>query len=120
VTLATARRRNRLDHQPPDGRFEIEGRDTGPGIAPEHQARIFGEFQQVDTTSTRQKGGTGLGLAISKRIIEMHGGKIELDCVIGSGSTFRVTIPIRVDPLETAARRGAYYDLIEAADGAVG
>jgi signal transduction histidine kinase len=86
-----------------DGRFKVEVRDTGPGIAPEHQARIFEEFQQIDTTSTRQKGGTGFGLAISKRIIEMHGGKIELDSVVGSGSTFRVTIPIRVDPVETAA-----------------
>jgi signal transduction histidine kinase len=86
-----------------DSRFEIEVRDTGPGIAPEHQARIFEEFQQVDTTSTRQKGGTGLGLAISKRIVEMHGGKIGLDSVVGSGSTFRVTIPIRVDSVENAA-----------------
>ena len=78
-----------------DGQFEVLVRDTGPGIAPEHQSRIFEEFQQVDESSTRQKGGTGLGLAISKRIVEMHGGTIGLDSALGSGSTFRIAIPVR-------------------------
>ncbi|MFZ5674865.1 MAG: GAF domain-containing protein [Pseudomonadota bacterium] len=80
-----------------DGCFEILVRDTGPGIAPEHQARIFEEFQQVDDSSTRSKGGTGLGLAISKRIVEMHGGTITVDSVLGAGSTFRVSIPMKAD-----------------------
>jgi signal transduction histidine kinase/HAMP domain-containing protein len=79
-----------------DGHFEIIVRDTGPGIAPTDQALIFDEFQQVDSSSTRQKGGTGLGLAISKRIVEMHGGTIGVESVPGSGSTFRMKIPIRV------------------------
>ncbi|WP_419693994.1 ATP-binding protein [Mesorhizobium muleiense] len=79
-----------------DGHFEIIVRDTGPGIAPEDQVLIFDEFQQVDSSSTRQKGGTGLGLAISKRIVEMHGGTIGVESVPGSGSTFRMKIPIRV------------------------
>ncbi|RWH81466.1 MAG: GAF domain-containing protein [Mesorhizobium sp.] len=79
-----------------DGHFEIIVRDTGPGIAPTDQALIFDEFQQVDSSSTRQKGGTGLGLAISKRIVEMHGGTIGVESVLGSGSTFRMKIPIRV------------------------
>ncbi|RWN57040.1 MAG: GAF domain-containing protein [Mesorhizobium sp.] len=79
-----------------DGHFEIIVRDTGPGIAPTDQGLIFDEFQQVDSSSTRQKGGTGLGLAISKRIVEMHGGTIGVESVPGSGSTFRMTIPIRV------------------------
>jgi signal transduction histidine kinase/HAMP domain-containing protein len=79
-----------------DGHFEITVRDTGPGIAPTDQALIFDEFQQVDSSSTRQKGGTGLGLAISKRIVEMHGGTIGVESVPGSGSTFRMKIPIRV------------------------
>lgn len=79
-----------------DRHFEIIVRDTGPGIAPTDQALIFDEFQQVDNSSTRQKGGTGLGLAISKRIVEMHGGTIGVESVPGSGSTFRMTIPIRV------------------------
>ena len=59
-----------------DGAFTVAVRDSGPGIAAADQAKIFEEFQQVDNTSTRQKGGTGLGLAISKRIVEMHGGRI--------------------------------------------
>jgi signal transduction histidine kinase/HAMP domain-containing protein len=79
-----------------DGHFKIIVRDTGPGIAPTDQALIFEEFQQVDNSSTRQKGGTGLGLAISKRIVEMHGGTIGVESVPGSGSTFRMKIPIRV------------------------
>jgi signal transduction histidine kinase len=78
-----------------DGAFELMVRDTGPGIAQEHQQRIFEEFQQVDESSTRQKGGTGLGLTISKRIVEMHGGTISVNSVLGSGSTFTVEIPIR-------------------------
>jgi signal transduction histidine kinase len=86
-----------------DGRFEILVRDTGPGVAPEHQTRIFEEFQQVDDSNTRQKGGTGLGLAISKRIVEMHGGTIDLESVPGSGSTFKVTIPIKVNEGMAAA-----------------
>jgi signal transduction histidine kinase/HAMP domain-containing protein len=80
-----------------DGHFEIIVRDTGPGIAPADQRIVFEEFQQVDNSSTRQKGGTGLGLAISKRIVEMHGGAIGLESVPGSGSTFRITIPINAE-----------------------
>jgi GAF domain-containing protein/anti-sigma regulatory factor (Ser/Thr protein kinase) len=78
-----------------NGAFELMVRDTGPGIAQEHQQRIFEEFQQVDESSTRRKGGTGLGLTISKRIVEMHGGTISVDSAPGSGSTFTVDIPIR-------------------------
>lgn len=80
-----------------DGCFEVLVRDTGPGIAPEHQKRIFEEFQQIDESSTRLKGGTGLGLAISKRIVEMHGGSIGVESALGSGSTFRMRIPVKAD-----------------------
>jgi signal transduction histidine kinase len=86
-----------------DAYFEIAVRDTGPGIAPKDQALIFEEFQQIDNSSTRQKGGTGLGLAISRRIVEMHGGTIEVESAIGSGSTFRMKIPIRVEEDAKAA-----------------
>jgi signal transduction histidine kinase len=68
--------------------------DTGPGIAPEDQKRIFEEFQQVDTSSTRKKGGTGLGLAIARRIVELHGGRIWVEAAPGQGSTFHFTLPL--------------------------
>jgi signal transduction histidine kinase len=76
-------------------RFEIAVRDTGPGIAEMDQDRIFDEFQQVDSSSTRRKGGTGLGLAISKRFVEMHGGRIDVESTPGFGSTFHVIVPVR-------------------------
>ena len=59
-----------------NGSFTISVRDTGPGIAVEDQHKIFEEFQQADSSTTKEKGGTGLGLAISKRIVEMHGGRL--------------------------------------------
>jgi CheY-like chemotaxis protein/anti-sigma regulatory factor (Ser/Thr protein kinase) len=69
-------------------------RDTGLGIAPEAQARIFREFEQADDGATRRYGGTGLGLAITKRIVERMGGRIDLDSIPGGGSTFTVTLPL--------------------------
>jgi signal transduction histidine kinase len=79
------------------GSLSIAVRDTGPGIAPADQARLFEEFQQADNSITKTKGGTGLGLAISKRIIEMHGGQIVLESSVGHGSTFKVALPLKVD-----------------------
>jgi signal transduction histidine kinase len=84
-------------------RFELSVVDTGFGIAPEDQAKIFEEFQQVDNTSTRKKGGTGLGLSISRKIVELHGGRITVESDVGSGSTFKVTIPINAAPVKDAA-----------------
>ena len=80
-----------------NGHFVLTVRDTGPGIAPADHDKIFGEFQQVDSSNTRKKGGTGLGLAISKRMVEMQGGTIDVESVLGHGATFRVTLPIRVE-----------------------
>ena len=86
------------------GQFVLTVRDTGPGIAESDQERIFGEFQQIDNTNTRKKGGTGLGLAISKRMVEVQGGTISVESVLGQGSTFRVVLPVYVDEmLEEAA-----------------
>jgi signal transduction histidine kinase len=77
--------------------FFVSISDSGPGIAPADQERIFAEFQQVDGSSSRTKGGTGLGLAIAKRIIEMHGGRIWVESKVGAGSTFTFTLPVRVE-----------------------
>jgi signal transduction histidine kinase len=79
-----------------NGHFNIAVKDTGPGIPPEDQGRIFEEFQQVDNSSTRQKGGTGLGLSISRRLVEVHGGQIGLESTLGVGSTFNIVLPVRV------------------------
>jgi signal transduction histidine kinase len=86
-----------------NGMFEIAINDTGPGIAPEDQTRIFEAFQQVDNSNTRKKGGTGLGLSISRRLVEMHGGTIEVESAVGIGSTFYVRLPIRVGEQREAA-----------------
>jgi len=80
-----------------DGWFTIAVRDTGPGISPADQSKIFEEFQQADNSSTRKKGGTGLGLSIAKRIIELHGGRIWVQSVPSEGSTFSFTLPITVE-----------------------
>ena len=80
-----------------DGQFTIAVQDTGPGIAPAEQALIFEEFHQVDNSSTRQKGGSGLGLSISRRLVEMHGGRIDLESTPGIGSTFTIVVPVRVN-----------------------
>src|SRR5262245_48615507 len=80
-----------------DGAFTVAVRDTGPGIAPSDQSKIFDEFQQADNSATKRKGGTGLGLSIAKRIIEMHGGRIWVESDVGKGSTFAFTIPVHVE-----------------------
>jgi signal transduction histidine kinase len=86
-----------------DSSFVVAVTDTGVGIAPEDRERIFEEFQQVDTSSTRRKGGTGLGLAIAKRIVELHGGRIWVESTPGQGSTFAFTLPLSIAQQEAAA-----------------
>jgi len=72
--------------------------DTGPGIAPENQEKLFMPFQQVDTSLRRRHGGSGLGLSISKRFVEMHEGKIWLESAVGVGMTIYFSLPIDIAP----------------------
>src|ERR1035437_7467664 len=75
-----------------DIRFLV--RDTGIGLKPEDQARVFRDFEQADGSSTRKFGGTGLGLAISKRIVARMDGRIAVDSEPGAGATFSFTVPL--------------------------
>jgi len=84
----------RMLQAPRQGRelLELSVADTGPGIAPEHLARIFERFYRVDTARSRALGGTGLGLAIVKHAAALHGGRVRVESVVGQGSTFRVEL----------------------------
>ena len=77
--------------------ISIAVRDTGIGIPANKQGAIFEKFSQVDGSSTRKHEGTGLGLAIATRLVELMGGKIELESEVGVGSTFSFTVEMDVD-----------------------
>jgi two-component system, NtrC family, sensor kinase len=72
---------------------QISVSDTGIGIAPEDQPKIFEEFRQVGSDSTHKIEGTGLGLTLAKKFVELHGGKIWVESEVGKGSTFTFTLP---------------------------
>ncbi|MFH1523519.1 MAG: GAF domain-containing protein [Chloroflexota bacterium] len=80
----------------PNGQSEVVVKvtDTGSGIAPEDLKKLFQAFSQVDASPTRKTGGTGLGLSICRRLIELHGGQIDVTSEIGKGSTFFFTLPL--------------------------
>ena len=84
----------------------VEVRDTGIGIKPEDQARLFEEFRQVDGSTSRDYEGVGLGLALSRRLVELQGGQIWVESVPGTGSAFRFLIP-RLPLLAHAQGRAA-------------
>ncbi len=73
-------------------------RDTGDGIRPNDQAKLFQEFRRVDGG---RREGTGLGLAISKRLIQLHGGEIWVESILGEGSTFGFSLPVEQKPAPT-------------------
>ena len=78
-----------------DDRLTIAVADTGIGIAPEDQERVFDDFRQADNSPTREYGGAGLGLAICRRLAGMLGGRIELQSALGQGSTFTLILSRR-------------------------
>jgi two-component system phosphate regulon sensor histidine kinase PhoR len=77
----------------PDGGARIEVADDGPGIAPEHQARVFERFYRVDKARSRELGGTGLGLSIVRHLAESLGASVSVESEPGKGSRFTVTVP---------------------------
>ncbi|TQN59162.1 response regulator [Agrobacterium tumefaciens] len=87
-----------------DGRIAFGATDTGIGIAPEQQRRIFEAFHQADGTISRKFGGTGLGLSISRELVRLLGGTIHIRSQEGQGSTFTVTLPLAYDPAIVAPR----------------
>ena len=87
-------------------RVKFSVRDTGIGIPPEAQQRIFESFTQADQSTTRRFGGTGLGTTIAKQLVELMGGRIGLESAVGLGSTFWFEIPMDKQPERALAGAG--------------
>jgi PAS domain S-box-containing protein len=88
------------DHaEAPVSEYTFSVTDTGIGIAPDDISRLFDAFTQADTTTSRQFGGTGLGLTISRQLVELMGGRLEVESRTGHGSRFSFTIPLATRPV---------------------
>jgi len=83
--------------------IEVAVADTGIGLRPEDQERIFGTFEQVDSAYAREQQGTGLGLTLSRRFVELHGGRIWVESEFGKGSVFRFVLPLKAHAVTTEA-----------------
>jgi two-component system phosphate regulon sensor histidine kinase PhoR len=80
-----------------DSEAVIEVIDQGPGIAPQHHARLFERFYRVDKARSRAVGGTGLGLSIVKHIAQLHHGSVEVESELGNGTRFRLKVPLEYE-----------------------
>ncbi|WP_274365478.1 ATP-binding protein [Paenibacillus thermotolerans] len=89
------------------GMVHVRVKDSGIGISPDMQERIFQAFEQGDASETKQYGGTGLGLSITKKLVELQGGRIEVDSVPGHGSVFTFTLPVSAGEPESFNEQAA-------------
>ncbi len=100
----------RVVEKPDGSSLRIWVRDTGIGVAEEDRARIFEEFEQVDSSYGRREQGTGLGLTLTSMLVGLHGGEVSLESEVGEGSTFTVELPVkgpRKGDVGSAARSGS-------------
>jgi signal transduction histidine kinase/ActR/RegA family two-component response regulator len=122
ITLAAGVER----HEAASYSIAIEVRDTGIGIASEQLPRLFSSFNQADASISRRYGGTGLGLAISKRLVELMGGRIDVESKPGQGTRFRFTVrmghaqePAALPNVPTAALSAGHLRVLVAEDNLV-